>query len=302
MGRPPKNHVTKQEAFVDDAAETAELVGDDYVAMDTDNEAPVSVSEIKTGFVVFKLANTKRKGAVTIICIDDVFNPATKKIERVRVLRGIDSIWQKDQKDLDAAYIRMNQVWMRFEQKMCRVRESDDQLLQFARMTTNNIEAPNRRTGGLHEFFEWNPKRQAEAAAKALDKEIDAMTKAINLPLADVRKLALYLECLMTDAVGYPKTDEALRNDLVKKAKENPSGFLEALGDKMVNISYAIKKAVSEGKIDLGRSTNAIYWADGGLVTHYPQDRVAIEFLVEFASLPTNESQQFLKKLQIIST
>ena len=49
--------------------------------------------------VVFKLVDTKKKGASYIDGIADVINPKTKKVERARLISGLDTLWFKEQKD-----------------------------------------------------------------------------------------------------------------------------------------------------------------------------------------------------------
>lgn len=47
---------------------------------------------------IFKLLANTRKGGVHVPGIDDVINPATGKMERIRLLSGVDTIWVKEQK------------------------------------------------------------------------------------------------------------------------------------------------------------------------------------------------------------
>jgi len=49
---------------------------------------------------IFKLLDNSKQGGVRISNVDDVMNPLTGRVERIRLLSGVDSIWQRDQKDL----------------------------------------------------------------------------------------------------------------------------------------------------------------------------------------------------------
>ena len=62
--------------------------------------------EIK--YHIFKLVDTKKKGGTYIPNIDDIINPETGREERARLLVGVESIWIKDQKHLDADYVKQN--------------------------------------------------------------------------------------------------------------------------------------------------------------------------------------------------
>jgi hypothetical protein len=90
---------------------------------------------------LFKLVDSNKKGGVRLSNVDDVKNPATGKIERIRLLSGIDSIWQKDQKDVTKDYIQANWVELRFfrNQKMMRVGKDNPQMLEFLRITNSNV-------------------------------------------------------------------------------------------------------------------------------------------------------------------
>jgi len=47
---------------------------------------------------LFKLVDSNKKGGVRLSNTDDVKNPTTGRVERIRLLSGVDTIWQKEQK------------------------------------------------------------------------------------------------------------------------------------------------------------------------------------------------------------
>src|SRR6185312_12438299 len=50
--------------------------------------------------VVFKLKDTHRNGRVHLPTEDYIVNPDTKEYEKMRLLKGVKSIWEKDQKNM----------------------------------------------------------------------------------------------------------------------------------------------------------------------------------------------------------
>ena len=101
--------------------------------------AKVNAAEAKTEFVIFKLVNTKKKGRVYIDCINDTINPNTGKVERMRLLSGVDSIWLKDQKDATEDYAKNNRRSLIFEGKLLRIPTYDTTAIEFARMSSLHL-------------------------------------------------------------------------------------------------------------------------------------------------------------------
>lgn len=255
------------------------------------------------GNVIFKLAATNRKGKVNVDGIDDVINPTTGKLERIRLITGSPSIWLKDQKDLTEDYVKQNRRSLTFVNRFLFIPKWDTQAVEFARICRSFIESPTfKKKGSKHAFFEWNPARQAEEAARKNKLKMEAMKMALSIDVEKMRKHALYLGVQFVDEVGVPKNDESLRNDYFAKAEADPKKFMESLDSKVVNISFVVKKAIRDNKIDLGRSNGMAYWAqNGGFICQIPMSRTATEYLVELAMTNSVEGRQFLDQLQTVS-
>ena len=255
--------------------------------------------ELEGDFVIFRLASNKKKGRVYIDGIDDIYNPQTKKVERARLLSGVESIWMKDQKDLDKEYVRANRRSLVFEGRVCRLPKWDTQAIEFARATKHCISDHSKNTGGMYAYFEWNPKRQAEAALAKRTQKVDAMKKALTV--TDVQKMkkhAFYLGVLSVDEMGIPKKDEAIRDEYVMKAEENPELFLKTFESLVVDITYLVTKAITDTKIDLGRERGMAYFTTCQFICSIPPQRTPKEVLVELATSKTKEGKDFLEKLQ----
>jgi hypothetical protein len=255
---------------------------------------------VSSQYLILKLVDSKRKGRVHIDGIDDIFNPETKKTERIWLLNGVESIYQKDLTEIlkDKDFVKNNRRSLLFEGGICRIPNWDTNAIEFARKCRHFIDNPDRKTGSKLEFFEWNPKRQAEAAMNKRIKKVEAMKNALAADVDKMRKHALYLGVSFVDELGEPKTEDGIRNDYVLKDEENPENFLETFDDKRVDISYLVKQAIKDAKIDLGKQKDSVYWANGGFIAKVPASRTAQEFLVELAMSHTDEGKIFLDQLK----
>jgi hypothetical protein len=84
----------------------------------------------------------------------------------------------------------------------------------------------------------------------------------------------------------------------LRRAKEIPKRFKDTIDSKEVEISYLIRKALTDAKIDIG-ANGRIRWANGGGdICTLPRGRAAHEYILEFALLPQDESKIFLEHLQ----
>lgn len=261
--------------------------------------AKADATETPTEFVVFKLVDTKKKGRVYLDSINDTIHPETKKVERMRLLAGVDSVWLKDQKDVTEEYAKLNRRSLTFEGKILRIPSWDTAAIEFARRASHCIDNPSRRTGSKTEYFEWNPKKQAEEALKKQHFMVDAMQKAFTVPDELMKKHALYLNVSFIDEVGFPKQIESIRKDYALKAQQDPKRFMETLESPLVEISFLVKKALSDSKIDIGRERNKAYWATGKFICSIPPHQAVHDYLVEFASAGSPESRDFLEQLKL---
>lgn len=252
-------------------------------------------------FKIFKLSDTSKKGKYHMEGIDDVINPKTGKRERIRLLRGYPSIWMSEQKDLDKSFVESNRRTLIFDRRILRIPDYDDTALEFLSVCNANVDNPNKIGTRKLTFFEWNPQRQAEVERAKRVAKVEAIKFASMTSDEDMRKHANYLGILFNDELGMPKSNEALRNDYELYAEAQPAKFMQSAGSKEVDVAYAVKKAILEGKIDLGVKTGSAYWAnDGGFICKIPANVRQQDYLVEFAMLPQDESKAFLEQLKKI--
>jgi len=260
------------------------------------HEAP---SDTGISYKVFKLTDTGKKGKYHMEGIDDVWDPDKKKMVRIRLLRGFPSIYMEDQKNLEPQFISSNRRSLVFDARILRVPDYDTSAIEFLQKCNSNVDNPNKKGTRKLTFFEWNPQRQAEVERKKRLDRIEAIKFATMATVEDMRKHANYLGINATDDLGFPKSDDAMRNDYELYAESQPSKFMQSAGSKEVEVAFVVKKAILDSKIDLTAKAGSAYWAnDGGFICRIPSGVKPQDYLVEYAMLPQEESKQFLNQLK----
>jgi len=250
-------------------------------------------------YVIFKLVNTK-SGPVNVDGIDEAYNPKTKSWERIYLISGAQSIWQSELTELlkDKQYVELNRKSLRFERGgVLRVLEEEENTLAFIRNCRHLIDNPKRKSGSRTEFFEYNPQKQQEAALEKEMLELDMAIAAKEQPEDAMLKHANYLGIVFFDELGEKKSPAGIRKEYMLAAKRNPVHFKKTLGSKEVDITFLVKRAILDAKIDLGKTGSAYWAANGGFIAKIPQSRKALDYLVEFAMTNSTEGKQFLSQL-----
>lgn len=263
--------------------------------------------------IVFKLANSNRKGGVHIPGTDYVIDSRTVTKEKphgdgpemIRLLTGVNTIWAKEQKGLSEDYVKKNVRTIHFPRgnKFIHVPAWDKAQIEFMRACRHNTKNPLRTSGSKFEFFEYDPN---EAARAMLDKElleVEMVRKAYDAPEQDMKQHAAFLGIPFHTEIGSLKTEETLRMDYVLAAKRDPKRFKETFGSKQVDLQYKIRAAIIDGKIDIGKEAGKAFWGKGGgLICSYPKTEKPLTFLTNLALTPNEEGKEFVEKLNSIST
>lgn len=274
-------------------------------------ERPVLVNELKEAqsnrelkYHIFKLVSNTRKGGVHVPGIDDVINPTTGKMERIRLLSGVDTIWLKEQKDVTPEYAKNNLRSLSFLRgtKILRIPEWDTTALEFARLTRHNIGSPSNKTGSHFEFYEYNPAREQEEMLRREELEIEMAILAKGMEADKMRKHAAFLGLRLVDDVGMPKTDDGIRREYIVYAKRYPEYFQRTVESKEVEYAWLIKRAILDSRIEIGREPGRVYWANGGgLIGSYAKTENAEKYLLDLALTNSEEGRLFKERLQQIS-
>lgn len=256
-------------------------------------------------YVIFKLKDQRRNGAVYIDAIDDVYNEKTGIIERIRLLTGLNTIWYNEQLKLgiteNEASLKRRTIKFPRGQKFIRVSTKDKNLLDFMRLSNQNIDNPHRTGGGKFEFYEYNPAREAKRAQDRELNQLKMAIKASEMSVEKMRKHASFLKIQPYNDMGIPKSDEQLRADYMIFAKNNPDLFGKSVDSEEVDIQYAVKMAITNSKIDIGTQPGTAIWSNNkGVICRIPAGFETIKYLTELAMTNSAEGRRFKDDLKTV--
>lgn len=248
----------------------------------------------------FKLVDNTKSGGVYIPNIDDVWNPETGKVERIRLLSGVDSIWQKNQKEITPDYVKTTGITIEFPRgvKIRRVAAHDTNTLEFMRLSNSNVGNPKRVRASRFEFYEYDTAMAEKEQFEKEEFELEQAMAAKGAKLEPMRKHAAFLGINLINELGEPKGEDGIRREYVMYAKRNPQYFKDTLGAPQLEIYWLVKKAISETMIDIGREPGKAYWANGGgMIGGIPQSENPQTYLTELAMTNTEEGVKFKEQL-----
>jgi len=256
-------------------------------------------------FVTFVLKNYNSKGKYNLNGQSSAINPKTGRKESIWYIPGEDSIWQSElvERLKDKAVTGKRGIF-KFDKKRVRIRKTDTLAMEFLTNHPANLDNPTRLIGEARiEFEEYNP---AKIQAAALEKdlfEIKMTNKAINAPVEQMRKHAFYLNIKPNDDLGFPKSDDGIRSEYMVAAKRNPKLFDESFGSPVVEVSYLIKKAIRDAKIDIGGASGNVTWAGTqAFICRKPATKNPHDVLLELAMSTTAEGLAFKSQLNSLTS
>ena len=263
-------------------------------------------------FIVFKLANANREGGVHIPGVDYVIDPRSVTKEKpngngpemIRLINGVTTIWAKEQKEVDAAYIKKNMRSISFPRgsRFITVPTWDATQIDFMRHARHNIKNPHRKTGTKTEYFEYDPNEQAKALLDKEMLEVEMVALASQQPVEKIRPHAFYLGIKFDDEYGIPKPESRVKAEYMLLAKRDPKRFKETVDSEEVGVQFTIRKGIMEGKIDISKGDGYAYWAGGTRICLLPKTEKPLKTLTELAVTKNKEGKQFRDQLSKIIT
>ncbi|HRP30454.1 MAG TPA: hypothetical protein PKV73_01115 [Agriterribacter sp.] len=257
--------------------------------------------------ILFKLVKKKKGRTYLDNCCDNVPNPNNKNIpERIWLLNGATSIWESELEHIFKDKERYNRSRrgrdIIFLDGVLRVQSTDKLMIDFLRASRHNV--GKRRAGaGKFDFYEYDPQQeQRDRMARQLVK-IELVVKAKEMPIEEAKKLAAFLGVGFVDELGQPKSDEGIRTELMVRADSDPATFQKHINSKEVQVSWMVRRALIENKIDVGGADGRIVWANGkGIISRMPSTRKPLEYLTELAMTNSEEGRTFKQQLETLIT
>jgi hypothetical protein len=218
----------------------------------------------------------------SFICEDHVYDPATSTMRVIRYVKGEASIFTDEQSENDFAKAER----LEFTQKsngMITIPKSNKQLLQFLSMTDYNGSKEGRDVAkkALFRYLD-----ESAIYNDELNKEVTmdkAKGLAINCSFDELMELALGLEpVIMTES----REEQAIRWDLLQRAKADPAGFIAILANPDTKKKSNLRKAEKAGIIK--KSNSGFAWANGQMFLIIPPGQNPYNF---FVGQKSNEMQ-----------
>jgi hypothetical protein len=255
-------------------------------------------------YVVFKMVKKSRRNSVDGIC-HNVYNENTKLYETIYLIRGAHSIWKSELTELlkDKDYINKNRLSLYFRDGICRIPVTDKIQLEYARKNINNV-GKQRNGSGKRDYYEFDAAEEQKMRADARMQKLKLIQSISSMEEQPMIKLALFLGVKPhDDEVGMPRTPDGFRDELLVFADTKPDIVKKYLGTPNVEVSYLIRKAIMDGKIDLGGESRNVIWAGGGgFIGKVPKERKHLEYLTELALTNSKEGKQFKEQLEAVAT
>lgn len=272
--------------------------------------APAAEIQEKRANVVLKLVDEHRKGGAYLDGEDFVFDPnfdngegkPKGKQRKIRLLRGVNTIFVDEQKDISKEDINQNKLSLEFHKlgRQCTLQPFDKTAIQFAEMCNSNIDNPYRFGVKPIYFTIWNPLAEEQKAQKETDMMLDAVQLAATMPFDKMKRHCVFLKISLTDDLGEKLQEGRLRRNYVAYANKNAPAFLKSAENPSVDMVFAIKQLISSGEIDLDKQEGEAFYHNGGYITTIPNGENAADYLVKYSMTDGEPNRAFnamVKKL-----
>lgn len=225
------------------------------------------------------------------------FDPVTKRPRWARCLKGIDTIWQDEQKDVPKEQIpSMLDEFVFVDGEMLINMPTEYSKLKYL---MHHIKLQdNSPEGQLPVFYLVNDDEKAEKEYQLEQSRHEAEETAMEKNIEELLPLATYFGIKVEDSDGNRRKESALRLEFVKQARKNPKVFLDNLNSPKLKVAHAVKEAVDSGLIDLAHVKGQAHWGETkAFITKLDEKKSPVDSLVDFAFSGSKDSNAFTKKL-----
>lgn len=211
-----------------------------------------------------------------------VYDEETGVQRTARLIRGLNTFWMDEQKDIDPKYIARNKPSLSFNNGQIHIPATEALTVKFL-MLRSDFVGCKQPTVNRKPRYKLVDTEAEEALIFDLKKKVkDAADKAWGTRMEDLIPHAEYLGIRMINDKGFPKSEDALRTDYVNKAEAQPDLFLRTYENPKVKMYGLVKKGFEQNVV-IYLEGQAL-WADTKSmicqVPHSRQDNVA-DYLAE---------------------
>jgi hypothetical protein len=267
-------------------------------------EDKIKAQQKEPDMYVFKLlldGGQKPKAYESVINEMPVYDNQTNSVRTVRLIRGASSIWLDEQEGFTPQYIQRNKQDIVFNNGYLRVPRTNRTLLNFLLNSDDYDKKENRMRNKRPKYTLVNTAEVESDELKKEEKRLRAINFAMNASVEDMLIHAEYLGIVMTNEFGEPKTIAKVRVEYANKAGTNPDGFMNTAGTTASKIQFFVKKAMSDGHIDVTTKKGYAVWVNTDtVICEIPFGKKAVEAISEFAMSKTKEASMFYERIKSI--
>jgi len=267
-------------------------------------EDKIKAQQKEPDMYVFKLlldGGQKPKAYESVINEMPVYDNQSNSVRTVRLIRGASSIWLDEQDGFTPQYIQRNKQDIVFNNGYLRVPRTNRTLLNFLLNSDDYDKKENRMRNKRPKYTLVNTAEVESDELKKEEKRLRAINFAMNASVEDMLIHAEYLGIVMTNEFGEPKTMAKVRVEYANKAGTNPDGFMNTAGTTVSKIQFFVKKAMSDGHIDVTTKKGYAVWVNTDtVICEIPFGKKAIEAISEFAMSKTKEASMFYERIKSI--
>lgn len=204
-----------------------------------------------------------------------------KGVQRnARLLRGIDTIWVDEQKDLEPKFVARNKPTLTFNNGQLIIPVAQANTIKYLLLCSDfegcTRPAINRRP----RYRLVNTEAEEAVKLEAKKKVKDASDKAWGTSIENLIPHAKYLGISMINDKGLSKSDEALIHDYVNKAEAQPDLFLRTYNNPKVKMYGLVKKAFEQSMI-VYVDGQAIWSDTKAVICQVPEGKNPPDYLAE---------------------
>jgi hypothetical protein len=267
-------------------------------------EDKIKAQQKEPDMYVFKLlldGGQKPKAYESVINEMPVYDNQSNSVRTVRLIRGASSIWLDEQEGFTPQYIQRNKQDIVFNNGYLRVPRTNRTLLNFLLNSDDYDKKENRMRNKRPKYTLVNTAEVESDELKKEEKRLRAINFAMNASVEDMLIHAEYLGIVMTNEFGEPKTMAKVRVEYANKAGTNPDGFMNTAGTTVSKIQFFVKKAMSDGHIDVTTKKGYAVWVNTDtVICEIPFGKKAVEAISEFAMSKTKEASMFYERIKSI--
>lgn len=160
--------------------------------------------------------------------------------------------------------------------------------LLFLRKSNFNANNPYRKANAPILFKEYNPEEAASKANEDREIKIEALHRAKNMDITEVKAILLVLRNDINYAETLNKMSiSELRHEAYRLADAKPDLFVKGIETPEMKNKFHVMNSINLGYINYDKQTNRLIWGNGDEICRGSLEQSAIDTFVRLVSVDT---------------